>query len=410
MGHHFCPSSNIFPLMAVASDPQREKTRRDAGDPWWSPYFWSGMNITGWFRLLARNRFAVDWRHWHVALAITCSALFNSLWSWVQWVQYSWRVPGTKINQEPIFILGHWRAGTTLLHELMVLDERHTSPSTYACLAPNHFLDSEDFAHRFLNFLMPAHRPMDNMPTGWARPQEDEFALCNLGVPSPYLTIAFPNHPPQHPEYLTMKQVPPAERERWKRALFKFLQQITFRTPKRIVLKSPPHTARIEILLEIFPDARFVHIVRDPYVVFASTVNLWKKLYPRHGLQTPRFVGVEEYVFDTFERMYDAFEQDRALIPPSRLCEVRYEELVRDPLGGLRQVYEQLELDGFEQVLPAVEEYLSTMEGYQTNRYQMPPELRERVSKRWARFIQQYGYGDNPTLLPPGEGGGAAAG
>ena len=48
------------------------------------------------------------------------------------------------------------------------------------------------------------------MAAGWDRPQEDEFALCNMGVRSPYLTIAFPNHPPQDQDYLDFRGVPAA--------------------------------------------------------------------------------------------------------------------------------------------------------------------------------------------------------
>ena len=40
----------------------------------------------------------------------------------------------------PVFVIGHWRAGTTLLHELLVRDPRHTYPNTYDCFGPNHFL------------------------------------------------------------------------------------------------------------------------------------------------------------------------------------------------------------------------------------------------------------------------------
>ena len=107
------------------------------------------------------------------------------------------RIARVRIGEAPVFIIGHWRTGTTLLHELLILDERHTFPNTYDCLVPNHFLLTESFFLRWMRFLMPAHRPMDNMAAGWDRPQEDEFALCMLGQPSPYLTIAFPNRPPQ---------------------------------------------------------------------------------------------------------------------------------------------------------------------------------------------------------------------
>ncbi len=350
------------------------------------------MNLGGWLRLLSRNRWDIGWKYWHIALAIIFWAAFNTVWGWVQTLTYAHRLRGFRMQHAPIFILGHWRSGTTLLHELLVQDERHGYPSTWACLAPNHFLRSEYFAFRFLNFLIPKQRPMDNMPAGWRRPQEEEFAICNLGLPSPYLTIAFPNHPPQAPEYITMERVPPTELARWKAALLRFLTQVSFRTGKRMVLKSPPHTGRIKVLLEMFPDAKFVHIVRDPYVVFSSTINLWHELYSRYGLQTPTYEGLEDYVFDTFLEMYDAFERQRELIPPGRFCEVRYEDLVQDPIAGMRNIYSQLELGQFEEALPAMEEYLASTQGYRTNRYELPADLRDRITARWSRFIQQYGY------------------
>ena len=108
------------------------------------------------------------------------------------------------------------------------------------------------------------------------------------------------------------------------------------RNPKRIVLKSPPHTARIRVLLEMFPKAKFVHIVRDPYVIFPSTVNLWKRLYRDQGLQMPTYEGLDEHVFATFTRMYEAFDRDRELIGPGQFCEIRYEDLIADPVEQMR--------------------------------------------------------------------------
>src|SRR5262249_55673566 len=178
------------------------------------------------------------------------------------------RVARTPIRHAPIFIIGHWRTGTTLLHEFLIRDPRHTYPNTYECFDPNHFLLSEAFFLRWMRFLMPSRRPMDNMAAGYERPQEDEFALCMLGQPSPYLTIAFPNRPPQYGEYLDLQGLPPGAVSRWQRAFLRFLQHLTFKDPRRLILKSPPHSCRIPVLLELFPDARFVHIVRDPYVVF----------------------------------------------------------------------------------------------------------------------------------------------
>src|SRR5262249_11502335 len=151
----------------------------------------------------------------------------------------------------------------------------------------------------------------------------------------PYLTVAFPNRPPQFAEYLDFAGVPRRARDAWKRDFLGFLRKPTFKDPRRLVLKSPTHTARVGLVRERFPGARSVHIVRAPYVLFPSTVNLWKSLYRTHGLQMPTFAGLEEQVLDTLVRMYAAFERDRPQIPSGNFHEVCYEELVRDPAGEM---------------------------------------------------------------------------
>jgi hypothetical protein len=359
----------------------------------WAPRMWEGCDFFGWVRLLARNRFAVGWRYLYIAAIVSLVSFGHTLLRLVQEALYGRRATRTPLRQAPLFIIGHWRTGTTFLHELLILDERHTYPNTYECLEPNHFLLTEGFITRWLRFLMPSRRPMDNMAAGWDRPQEDEFALCMMGQPSPYLTIAFPNRPPQYPEYLDLEGLSPRALAGWKRVFLGFLQRLTFKDPRRLVLKSPPHSCRIKVLLEIFPDAQFVHIVRDPYVVFPSTVNLWKSLYQTHGLQTPTFAGLEEYVFTTFNRLYDKLEEGRKRVDPSRFYEVRYEELIRDSVGQMRALYEHLGLGAFEKVAPRLEAYLARVKGYETNRYELSPALRAEVTRRWAKVIQKYGYG-----------------
>jgi len=359
----------------------------------WTPHIWQGIDFLAWMRLLARNRFAVHPSCIHVAVIVTVISVLHTLLRLVENVVYGSRVRRTPLKESPLFIIGHWRTGTTLLHELLILDQRHTYPTTYECLEPNHFLLTEGALTRLLWFLMPKRRPMDNMAAGWDRPQEDEFALCMMGQPSPYTTIAFPNHAPQGQDAFDLENLSAPAQTSWKQALVRFLRRLTFKNPaKRLILKSPPHTWRIKTLLELFPDARFVHIVRDPYVVFPSTVNLWMSLYHAHGLQNPTGEGLEEYVLDTFTRMYTKLEETRSLIRPSRFFEMRYEDLVRDPVGQMRSLYDQLKLSGFEEVLPRIEQYLTQVAGYQTNRYELPADKRELVTRRWGEVIRQYGY------------------
>lgn len=364
----------------------------------WAPRIWEGCDFFAWIKLLARNAFAVHWSCIPIALCITYISFWHTIGRFLQEAIFGRRIRKTVLKHPPLFIIGHWRTGTTLLHEFLSQDERHAYPTTYECLAPNHFVISEPILSKLFWFLVPAQRPMDNMQAGFDRPQEEEFALCMLGQPSPYLTIAFPNHPPQFQEFYDLENVSARALRSWKTAFKELLQQITFRKPEqRLVLKSPPHTCRIKVLKDLFPGALFVHIVRDPYVVYPSTVNLWKTLYRTHGLQKPTNAGLEEQVLSMFTHMYDRLEATRGLIEPSRFYELRYEDLVRDPVAEMRRLYEHLDLGGFDEYLPRLEKYLSTIKGYETNRYQFTPEQRQVISHRWGKVIERYGYGEATT-------------
>jgi hypothetical protein len=355
---------------------------------------WQGCNLFAWLRLVWRNGLAVHPAYLYIAFIVTGVSIGHTVLRYLQEAWYGSKLDRTPICHPPLFIIGHWRTGTTLLHEMLILDDRHSYPNTYQCMEPNHFLLTEKWLPRFLGWIMPSRRPMDNMKAGWNRPQEDEFALCMLGAPSPYLTIAFPNHPPQDQEAFDPQRLPRRARTAWKKAFVGFLKRLTFRDPRRLVLKSPTHTSRIETLLELFPDAQFVHIVRDPFVVFPSTMNLWRSLSEAHGLQRPNFRHLEEHVFSTFSYLYERLQATRRLVPAGNFHELRYEDLVADPIGQMRKLYETLHLDGFEEMQPRLEAFWREQVGYQTNRYpQLAPELRAKIAARWGDVIERYGYG-----------------
>ena len=360
--------------------------------PFWSPRFWHGMRTRTWWRLMSSHGFRIHPIRWPMAFLISLITPFNSLMGAVQKWRYGELIEATKIEEPPVFIIGHWRSGTTLLHELMHLDERFASPTTYQCFCPHHSLFTEWLMLRLGGWLMPKQRPMDNMATGWDRPQEDEFALLTLGAPTPYLRIAFPNDPPPHSEFLDMEGTSPEDQSRFERVMTHFCKLITFCTHKRLLLKSPPHTGRIELLSKLFPGARFVHISRNPYALFPSTVRLWQSLDEVQGLQMPRHKGLEEYVFDCLTRMYRGFERQREKIDPANICDVRYEDLVQNPTEELARIYRELRLGDYGQVKDKIAAYLGEQKDYQTNKHQLDDELRAQIRERWAAYFERYGY------------------
>ncbi len=378
------------------AEGRERKSQKEAGGfrmRLWNPRVWTGMTMSAWFGLLARHRFMAAPSRWSMVLLLSPVSVFNSSMALLQKLVYGRRIKDTEIRHDPLFIIGHWRSGTTLLHELMVLDPQHTSPDTYHCFAPNHFLVSRRLIAWWLRLLMPPRRPMDAMQIAWEHPQEDEFALCTMGVPSPYLQFAFFGERHRYERYLDMEDVPAGTVARWKKAFVRFLKCVTLVEPKRVILKSPPHTCRIKILLELFPNARFVHIVRDPFEVFPSTVKAWTRLSEDQYIGAPRFDGLEDYVLDTFQHMYEVFESTRDLIDPSRFCEVRYEDLAKDPIGQVRTIYDHFGLDDFDKVLPKLQDYAAKKAGYRSDQYQLSADIRERINQQWHLFIQKYGYG-----------------
>jgi hypothetical protein len=98
-----------------------------------------------------------------------------------------------------------------------------------------------------------------------------------------------------------------------------------------------------ESLLEIFPQAQFVHIV-GTYRVYLSTRKLWADgLGPAH-LQIPEPELVDELILSWYVELFSLFERDRGLIPAGSLYEMKFEDLEAEPIKTLRGMYEGLGL------------------------------------------------------------------
>lgn len=357
----------------------------------WAAPVWIGCNFSAWSRLLIRNRFAVHPSRWHYVVLYTFVSVVNSALGLLQKAVFGRRVADTVIAEPPIFVIGHWRTGTTLLHEMLVLDDRFVGPTGFECVAPQHFLLTERFAP-LAGFMVSKHRAMDNMDSSLNHPQEDEFVWIMQGQPSPYLTLAFPNRPPEHERYLDLEELTPDELAAWQRPLLRFVQQLYYRHRKTVVLKNPNHSFRIRVLLDVFPQAKFIHIVRDPYVVYPSSIHLLKSLSRVHSLQRPRFEGLDERVLATYVDLYRKVDEGRKLVDPSRFHELRYEDLIADPEEQLRRLYEHLGLGEFDRYLPRLRQYLAEHVNYRTNSYELTAEQRATVDENWGQLIDRYGY------------------
>ncbi|MDO4549933.1 MAG: sulfotransferase [Planctomycetia bacterium] len=365
-------------------------------DMMWVPRIWNGMRFSTFMALLAKNHFRVAPYRIPMATINIMAGCFSSTARIWQRLLLDKKIRNTKIEQSPIFIIGHWRSGTTMLHEIMIRDERFSYPDTFSCFAAEHFLLTRGFLTKIIK--LPDKRPMDNVSFGWNAPQEDEFALCSMGIPSPYFHLAFPRHihwPGRYEnlqKYLDLSGLTEAEMKRWQNGVLWFLKELTYRDPRRLVLKSPPHTARVGVFHKMFPDAKFIHISRNPYTLYASTVNLWKRFLVSEAFQHSDGEYLQELVFESMERMYRAYFRDKSLLPPNQLIEIKYEDLVEDKLGVMEKVYDQLELGDFENIRGELEKYAEEKKNFKKNKFEISPELKEKISLRWKPYIEYYGY------------------
>jgi hypothetical protein len=143
----------------------------------------------------------------------------------------------------------------------------------------------------------------------------------------------------------------------------------------------------------MFPQAKFVHIHRDPYVVIQSTMHLIRVGLEWIRLQSADGVDWTQRALDQWREMYDAYFAERALIPAGHLHEMAFADLERDPLGELQRLYEALDLPPFHDVEPEMTQYLASLAGYQKNKFdEYPAELRTRVAQTCRREFDEWGY------------------
>lgn len=318
--------------------------------------------------------------------------IYNSFMAGVENLFYGRRVKEVQLKHPPIFILGFWRSGTTLLHNLMTSDPQFGYPNLYQTMFPTHFLLTEKVATALTGFIVPKSRPMDNMAVAWDVPQEDEVALCITTLISPYSVLAFPDDLDEYKPSLHIESLPEAKQNRWKAAFDLFVRKITVRSPKQIILKSPSHTYRIETLLKMYPEAKFVYIYRDPFDVFNSACHLRRTMIEENTLGKPIFKDVENDIITIYKQAFERYQADKSLIPEGHLHEVKYEDLAAEPVQEMNKIYEALNLENVEGMRTAVEPQVEKLKNYKKNHFEPDPHWAKEVYGQCRDTYNLYGY------------------
>jgi thioester reductase-like protein len=297
--------------------------------------------------------------------------------------------------QPPIFIVGHWRSGTTHLHNLLCQDPTFGYLTMFQAMAPDCSLVGDKWLRRLLARVMPVRRPMDEMDWPLDAPQEEEIALGKVLPWSFYNQFLFPRRARElFEKYVLFRGAGNEDVEEWKREYLRILKVASLHASgKRLVLKNPVNTARMGLLYGMFPAARFIHIHRDPYDVFTSTRNLHRKVLAFSALQRVSDAELDDTVLHLYEAMMRRYFQEAERIPHGQVIDVRYDDLVHRPLDVMENLYAGLGADHFQQVRPRIEAYLEGLRGYQKNSFSpLTDEEAARIEARWGFAFARLGY------------------
>lgn len=331
--------------------------------------------------------------------------LFAALpFSFLQTLVYGKKIRNTRITEPPVFIIGHYRSGTTYLHTLLSKDERFGFFSNYDMVCPG---TSLLFGNMLKNLLQSIVR-LFNIKTSFFNnktpdldePAEEDRFLVNKGSGfTDYWGFLFPLMKDALKE-CSGNLANELYFKKWEKEYTNALQLITYKHKgKRLVLKSPPNTMRIKYLLRLFPEARFIYLQRDPYHVFYSMKSLWIRAIQKYCLQPLTEREVEEVVLAHFAVMIDRYREDRMLIPGKNLIELTYERLEANPYGTIAAIYEQLNLPGFDCFGEKLRHQLIKEKNYKKYQYNCDEQKLTLIELRWSKYIRRWKKAVDKELL-----------
>ena len=352
----------------------------------------AGGSFVNWLELLRANK-GIDNQYLFKGFLISLASISGIPNRFLEKVIFDRQIEKLTI-QSPIFIIGHWRSGTTYLHNLITQDDDLGYISSLQTWTPELFLGSEPIIQYILKRFLPKIRPMDNVELSAELPQEEEYALGNVGLYCFYHGWYFPKNMKQYfRQFVLFNNLSPQIQTEWQAAYLRIMKKATYKmNGKRLIIKNPANTARIKTLLKMFPEAKFIHIYRNPYTVFASTKNLYRKLLPSLKLQTISDREIEDNIILFYREIMSKFFEDKKLIPQGNLVEIKYEDLVDNYLDVLEQIYRQLNLSEFDWKKAKFARYAEARSRYRSNQYFLSQEDKNKVAKNWGFAIDRWQY------------------
>ena len=353
-----------------------------------------GCRFDNWMRLIHSNPISPENKR--QVRFMTVVSFILGIPAFLEWLIFYLPIKRTRLKKDPVYIVGHWRTGTTFLQNLMTRDPQFGWFDPVKTVSFNNCILLKPFLAAAQKHLLKGARPMDNLEYTLDLPMEEVFAQATISTQAIAHMLVFPDggNGVKYIETAFIDEQPKDKQREWRKAYDYILKKVTFlEKGKQLLLKSPENTCRIGMLKRCYPGAKFVNIYRNPYVVVMSTYNMFKKemgLFCLNDKPSDEFI--ENTIIDLFERIYRKAFHDLYDMPEEDYIEICYEDFCKDPKGYLKQIYDHLGLEGYEEALPYFETYLDSQKDYKKNQFTLRDDLREKINDRLGFYFEHYGY------------------
>jgi hypothetical protein len=347
-----------------------------------SGYFITGIGTKNLLKLVKRNGISPQPKYLFRFSLLLLYSFCTSACSVVEKALYSKTLKQTRCPENPIIIIGHWRSGTSFLHQLFNAMPGFKTPTMFEIGTPESFLVSKKILSPLLQKFLPDKRNVDNVKFGIGEPQEDEYAIFRATTHSPVEKLIFPE---EGHFFLNEKQsyVPPDSiKPVWEQTLTEFCAKLHLDQKERIVLKNPFHSMRIPYLRAIFPNVKFIHIYRDPLKVVPSTMRMWsidgQYNTLRKGFTPPDL----DDVIAIYDRMLTKIRKDLGNLPAGDHYTVSFEDLERKPIETLENACRAIEVDITPQQKKCLSSFVKPLRTYKKNKYKLSQQQKQRITSK----------------------------
>ena len=353
----------------------------------------AGYTLPTFLRVLWDNKFDVDLKYFlRFLYAVSLMVILTPL-RFFQHIRFHRKIKKTKIEEDPIFIIGHYRTGTTYLMTLMAYDKSKGYVSNVEGYATQFYLGFPKFTRWIIESSLPDVRPMDNVIMGAEEPTEEEYCIGTYTPYGYYTGFIFPRNFDLYSRFLTFDGMP-RHHKRWRKKYHYLVQMLTLgHGGKPLFLKNPVLSYRLRDILDMYPNAKFIHTYRNPYKVYSSTVKFFDEVFAIYTLQTWDKEKMKQDILDNFKLLYECHERDLNLIPEDRIFHVKYEDFIKQPAEMMEKIYKDLKLDGWDEYKQDIIAYAESQKlEYVPNNHTTDDEVIRRVNEHWNEYREKYGY------------------